>query len=98
MSKSSNFFEGFVVGAIVGVVGGLLFAPQTGEETREKIRVKANEFEGPDSADRTENMIAKTLDAIDNGFEKLSKMVDKREAEDQGQDNVSSSGPKEKAA
>ena len=96
MSKNSGFFEGFLVGAIVGVVGGLLFAPQTGEETRDQIRVKAQDYKGSEDAVGSETMIAKTLEAIDKGFDKLSKMVDERQ--EGAEEGDSFSDPKEKAA
>lgn len=32
-----SFFKGLLVGAGIGTVGGLLFAPRKGEETREKL-------------------------------------------------------------
>ncbi|MGM0215416.1 YtxH domain-containing protein [Enterococcus sp. AZ109] len=32
-----GFFKGILVGAGLGTVGGLLFAPRKGEETREKL-------------------------------------------------------------
>ena len=42
MSKNSKFALGAVFGAIAGVIGGLLFAPQSGEETRKDIKDGAN--------------------------------------------------------
>lgn len=38
---TGNFFAGFMVGAIIGVALGFLFAPQSGVETREMIKSKA---------------------------------------------------------
>ncbi len=72
MSDKSHFFEGFLFGAVVGVLGGLLFAPTTGEETRKKLKTIQDNHITPES---TENLVSKTLDAIDQGFEKLSHMV-----------------------
>ena len=72
MSDKSHFFEGFLFGAVVGVLGGLLFAPTAGEETRKKLKDMQENHIPPDT---TENLVSKTLDAIDQGFEKLSHMV-----------------------
>ena len=36
--NKSKFFLGGILGAVAGVVGGLLFAPQTGEETRKNLK------------------------------------------------------------
>lgn len=33
-----NYFKGFLVGAAIGAVAGLLFAPQSGDKTREEIK------------------------------------------------------------
>lgn len=33
-----NYFKGFLVGAVIGAVAGLLLAPQSGEKTREDIK------------------------------------------------------------
>ena len=33
-----NYFKGFLVGAAIGAVAGLLLAPQSGEKTREDIK------------------------------------------------------------
>jgi gas vesicle protein len=41
---SIDFFAGFVVGALVGAAAALLFAPQSGEETRDLIRDKGIEL------------------------------------------------------
>ena len=72
MSDKSHFVEGFLFGAVVGVLGGLLFAPTTGEETRKKLKtIQDNHI----PTETTENLVSKTLDAIDQGFEKLSHMV-----------------------
>ena len=35
--KSGDFLAGVIVGALIGVSLGLLFAPDTGEETRERV-------------------------------------------------------------
>ena len=38
MAKSGKFFLAGLIGAVAGAVGGLLFAPQSGKETREDIK------------------------------------------------------------
>jgi len=43
-TSSGDFFAGFLVGALVGAAVALLFAPQTGEETRTLIREKGIEL------------------------------------------------------
>ena len=43
MSKQSCFFEGFIIGGLVGAAVGLLYAPSTGAKTREVLQNKLNE-------------------------------------------------------
>ena len=33
----TRFLAGFAIGAVIGAVAGVLLAPQSGEETREKL-------------------------------------------------------------
>ena len=38
---AGNFFTGMLIGTVIGLAVGLLFAPQSGQETREMLRQKA---------------------------------------------------------
>jgi len=42
--KSGDFLAGILVGALIGAALGLLFAPEPGEETREKVAESARRF------------------------------------------------------
>ncbi len=49
MSDSSSssgfvFIAGLIVGGAIGAIAGLLFAPESGEETRKKVAVKSKEW------------------------------------------------------
>ena len=44
MSKSDDFIAGLVVGGLMGAVIGILFAPKSGQETREQIAQKADDL------------------------------------------------------
>ena len=44
-SYGMDFFAGFVVGALVGAAAAVLFAPQSGEETRALIRERGIELQ-----------------------------------------------------
>ncbi len=53
MAKPNNLITGLITGAVVGAIAGLLFAPKTGQETREivanragVIRQKAGDYVG----------------------------------------------------
>ncbi|NDC83522.1 YtxH domain-containing protein [bacterium] len=80
MSDRSRFAEGIVLGALVGAVVALLFAPASGAETRRRIRKFKND-RGPlfqNTKEKTEEMISKTMSAIESGFNRIGKMVDSR--------------------
>lgn len=78
MSRSSHFFEGVIFGVAAGFVAGILLAPASGKESREKIKEfkDSNEDLIQDTKVKTESMINKTIDAIEQGFDKLSQIVD----------------------
>ena len=44
-SYGVDFFAGFVVGGLVGAAAAILFAPQSGEETRALIRERSIELQ-----------------------------------------------------
>jgi gas vesicle protein len=46
MRPKSSFLTGLLAGAALGGVLALLFAPQSGKETREKIKQKFRDLEG----------------------------------------------------
>ena len=70
--KKSNFFEGFIVGAIAGCVTTLFFLDSNEKSTPiEKPTTSASDSE----SETNESRVQKTLEAIEKGFDKLSKMV-----------------------
>jgi gas vesicle protein len=42
--KASDFLAGILVGALIGAALGLLFAPEPGEETRERVAERARKL------------------------------------------------------
>jgi gas vesicle protein len=76
----SRFLEGVVVGAIIGAGAALLFAPQTGEETRTWLKkMKDDNQDVLDKAKETsEGMIANTKAAINEGIERLSAAIEEK--------------------
>ena len=71
-SEKSNFGTGFLVGALVGVIAVMLFAPQSGEKTRDQLKEKALDLK-----EHAEEMIdqAKEIagEAIEEGKEAASR-------------------------
>lgn len=69
--KNSNTLLGFIVGAAAGTVLGMLFAPEKGSDTREKLAVKGGEF--------TDDFKTKFTDLVDNLTEKSKNLFNKGE-------------------
>lgn len=46
MAEKTDFLAGLVIGTLVGIGLGMLFAPEAGERTRERLRGKAGEMGG----------------------------------------------------
>lgn len=80
MSNRGGHFETFIFGAVVGGILGLLFAPAPGEETRKKLRQMHDENEEliENTKVKTESLINKTREAIEEGFDKLTEMIDQK--------------------
>ncbi len=79
----ANFFLGLGVG--VGL--GLLFAPKTGEETREILKNKADEgkeFLKKQTADLRENASGLASDLVEKGRDAISRQRDSPERRDPG--------------
>ncbi len=43
-NDGSHFLTGLLLGGIIGAVVGLMFAPQSGDKTREQLRGKVDEL------------------------------------------------------
>jgi gas vesicle protein len=77
--STGRFFTGFLVGSAIGGILGILLAPASGEQTRDKIIDKAD-----DAYKNAENSVreiqAKANDVIDDiqkkGDELLNKVYD----------------------
>lgn len=79
--KSSNIITGVLIGAAAGTILGILFAPEKGKDTREKLRRK-----GVDLKDNLKGRINDLVDGIADEIENA-----KSEAEnklDQGMGKV----------
>lgn len=80
MSRDDNallFGIGILAGVTAGIVGGLLFAPQSGEETRKQLEERFNEIS--DNCPCVENARKQALEAIDVLQFKIEKAVKKVE-------------------
>ena len=74
---------GFSAGAIVGAITALLYAPQSGLETRDKIREKFNDVseKAGEAIDRTKETLTdvreKMGSAYESAVEKTSSAIEK---------------------
>ncbi len=85
MSERNHFIEGVVFGAVIGGLLGVLFAPRSGAETRKKLK-KLKDNPGPliqNAKEKTEEKISQTINAIETGFDRIGKMIDKKQKDGQ---------------
>ena len=54
---------GIVIGTVIGLVAGMLYAPRPGEETREILKEKTDDFKH------------KAVEAIEQGKEKAKEVI-----------------------
>ena len=69
----------FIAGMGVGAVGALVFAPKSGEETREILKSKADEgkeFLRKQAADLRENASGLATDIVEKGREAIDRQKD----------------------
>jgi len=71
---SENMFSGLLLGGLIGVALGIVFAPLAGEEARSKIKKKLDEFDFGEIA-------GKLSEAFEAGTEEFKKVADKGEGE-----------------
>ena len=70
------FIAGLAVGAIVGGMAGLLFAPEAGDETRKKLQEKSKELT-EDLHDKFDEFKDTVNEALDNVKTKVEDVKDK---------------------
>ena len=84
MKSFSSFISGLLAGAAVGGIIALLYAPQSGKETREKVKQKFNDLEkeiddlktkAGQKSSKVKSDIAARLAELQKEIENLSKEV-----------------------
>ena len=87
--SSSLFVLGFVLGAIIGGVVGLLFAPQTGVESRSDLLVRGSRMRdrartlGESGGDALRDAITEGRDAAGRAREEMEQWVRRSRAEEE---------------
>jgi gas vesicle protein len=74
-----SFLAGFIVGGLAGAVVALLFAPQSGEETRAMIKDKAIEL-SEKASDTFEEVSTKAEDFAKDTYKKAEDLYDQAKA------------------
>ena len=84
MKPLNSFLAGLFAGAVIAGVVALLYAPQSGKETREKLRLKFKEiedelesFKGKEGqkANDLKKILAAKIAALKNEIDHLSKDI-----------------------
>jgi gas vesicle protein len=84
--KGVNFILGLLVGALVGASIAILLAPQSGTQTREHIKERAEEFKkkaekyGKDFKDDAEEWIEKAHHFVDEKGKAIKESLSKKKA------------------
>jgi gas vesicle protein len=93
MGNRTDFVAGFILGGLLGTAMALLYAPRTGEETRERLLESADDLRER-ARERADDVVRKVRDAtddlsqrgratLDEGATKLRDVIDRgREAFD----------------
>jgi gas vesicle protein len=84
MKAPGSFLTGLLAGAVIGGVIALLYAPQSGKDTREKLRQKFTDLEkeletlkvkAGEKSQKVKSDIASRLAEIQKEIDNLSKAV-----------------------
>ncbi len=73
MSSRGGFLEGLIVGALLGGLSILVASPSSRQEISSKVKKIRDENE--EVFESTEDLIAKTKQSIESGFEKLGDII-----------------------
>lgn len=102
MANSGRFFEGLVVGGILGFIGGILFAPKSGAELRKQIVDSSDEMyknastQMSDFRDRTEQALQDFQSKSDQAIKTATNQF--QETKDQLSSKFQELSGKQKAA
>ncbi|MFC1478167.1 YtxH domain-containing protein [Candidatus Margulisiibacteriota bacterium] len=96
MGRKSRFTLGLFFGSIIGAITALLYAPQSGEKTREWIEKTTEENQDKIDelkkvADTTKHKVVETAkdakDAIEDSLSKLTETIKEKDQEGEQKDD-----------
>ncbi len=93
MDGKGDFLAGVVIGTVVGTVAGLLFAPASGKETRDRISEKGKEVRdvAVDRAkEKSEAVMSSSKELITKLREKLPQNKEVQDALDDAEKELGS--------
>jgi gas vesicle protein len=86
-NNGTEFVAGFLLGAVAGAAIGLVFAPQSGEETRQQIKDQTIELKG-----KAEEAGARSRTILEDRVSKLESMVNRQSSSMTGESSMTSEG------
>jgi gas vesicle protein len=96
--KAASFSKGFLWGAAIGGILGILFAPDKGENTRKKIKKTAEEYgdKGKETLEKTKKKIEPLVETAKEKKEKIKNIIEENIMEVEKNDGVDLELPEEK--
>ena len=82
--NKSRFLEGIIIGAVIGILGYIFYKEQeeaiSPEQDQAAPSDQTQEFksEKVGTKKKSEASVSKTLEAIEKGFDKITKIIDER--------------------
>ena len=72
--KGKEFLGGLLIGAALGTLAGLLFAPQSGEETRNAVCKKAQDISGK-LKESSQQLVESGRDLLEQGKTQVTGLL-----------------------
>ena len=92
MDNKGDFLAGVFIGGILGAVGGILFAPSSGEETRTQIADKGREYKevaAEKALEKSQEAISATKDLVSTLKDRFSNSQEIQQVLDQVDEGLS---------
>jgi len=81
MASNGDMFKGFLLGGLIGMAVGVLFAPKSGKDLREDLMDESDDLIGKAKIDRGKNVFEQAGSSEEQDFEDELNSMDEEEAE-----------------